>query len=38
MPGGPGAGGMIGTDSEMKLMANPKTAAYMKDPQFAMKW
>lgn len=36
MPGG--AGGMFGPDSQIKLMANPKTAAYFKDPQFAMKW
>lgn len=39
MPGAPGGGGgMFGPDSTMKLMANPKTAAYMQDPQFAMKW
>ena len=38
MPGAPGGGGMFGPDSQLKLMSNPKTAAYFKDPQFAMKW
>ena len=36
MPGGQGADGVFGPDSQMKLMANPKTAVYMKDPQFAI--
>ena len=36
MPGGPG--GMFGPDAQLKLMSNPETAAFFKDPQFAMKW